>query len=241
MAQRRSTRAAQRDAEVAPVAKPSKSHKENRKAAAKEKPSPKLRLLKAATHEFAERGFAGARIDGIAKRAQLNKQLIYHYFGNKQQLYAAVLTDMVRRLQTDNAAAHDGDYEPNHNLELQLQLLKVVRKPVGRQWVRLLMFEALEGSSAIHLEDARRRVYEGGVHAVEAAQEVGEIDPALDAKMLRMALFGLTLVPSLLPQIVKMMTGLDQKSPEFTEGWSKLLSDIYAGLAPAKSGDPSGR
>lgn len=41
--------------------------------------------------EFARHGLAGARVDAIAHRAKANKQMIYHYFGNKQDLYLAVL------------------------------------------------------------------------------------------------------------------------------------------------------
>ena len=48
-------------------------------------------LLAAARHEFASRGFEGARVDAIAKRAGVNKQLVYHHFGNKEDLYAKVL------------------------------------------------------------------------------------------------------------------------------------------------------
>ena len=51
--------------------------------------STKRRLLDAATAEFAERGFAGARIDRIAERAGTNKRMIYAYFGDKDQLLEA--------------------------------------------------------------------------------------------------------------------------------------------------------
>jgi len=49
------------------------------------------KLLAAARHEFAARGLAGARVDDIAARAGVNKQLVYHYFGDKDALYLAVL------------------------------------------------------------------------------------------------------------------------------------------------------
>ena len=44
------------------------------------------RILAAALDEFSERGFAGARVDAIARRAGLNKQLISHYFGGGRRL-----------------------------------------------------------------------------------------------------------------------------------------------------------
>lgn len=49
------------------------------------------RVLHAAKAEFARLGFAGARVAAIAARAHANKQLIYHYFGSKENLYVAVL------------------------------------------------------------------------------------------------------------------------------------------------------
>jgi TetR/AcrR family transcriptional regulator len=47
--------------------------------------------LTAARREFAQNGLAGARVDEIAARAGVNKQLVYHYFGDKDALYLAVL------------------------------------------------------------------------------------------------------------------------------------------------------
>ena len=48
-------------------------------------------ILDAATEIFAEVGFAGARIDEIAKRARVNKAMIYYRVGDKEALYAEVL------------------------------------------------------------------------------------------------------------------------------------------------------
>ena len=49
------------------------------------------RILEAARQEFAQLGLGGARVDAIAARAKANKRMIYHYFGNKEQLFTAVL------------------------------------------------------------------------------------------------------------------------------------------------------
>lgn len=51
----------------------------------------KAAILSAATGIFAERGFGGARVDDIATRANINKRMLYHYFGDKEALYMAVL------------------------------------------------------------------------------------------------------------------------------------------------------
>ena len=52
------------------------------------------RILAAAALEFAARGFAGARVDRIARRARVNKAMIYYHFKSKRALYRALLRQM---------------------------------------------------------------------------------------------------------------------------------------------------
>lgn len=48
-------------------------------------------ILEVATREFADKGFAGARVDEIAAKTSTTKRMIYYYFGSKERLYVAVL------------------------------------------------------------------------------------------------------------------------------------------------------
>lgn len=48
------------------------------------------RILQAAMEEFAERGFLGASISRIARRAGVAKSLVLYYFDSKDALYRAV-------------------------------------------------------------------------------------------------------------------------------------------------------
>src|SRR5688572_18423283 len=61
-------------------------------------------ILTAARGEFCERGFEGARVDAIADRAGANKRLLYHYFGNKAELYCAVLLDAYQEIRRGERA-----------------------------------------------------------------------------------------------------------------------------------------
>ena len=56
-------------------------------------------ILDAATSEFAENGFGGARIDVIAERAASNKRMIYHYYGGKDDLFLAVLENSYAKIR----------------------------------------------------------------------------------------------------------------------------------------------
>jgi AcrR family transcriptional regulator len=48
-------------------------------------------IIEIATREFAEHGYAGARVDDMAERMRTTKRMIYYYFGSKEQLFIAVL------------------------------------------------------------------------------------------------------------------------------------------------------
>ena len=61
----------------------------------------KARILDAALAEFSARGVAGARVDRIAAGAGCNKNLLYIYFGSKENLFAAVLETHLARLYED--------------------------------------------------------------------------------------------------------------------------------------------
>jgi TetR/AcrR family transcriptional regulator len=56
-------------------------------------------ILEAARREVAAKGLAGARVDVVARRAGTNKRMIYHYFGDKDALYLAVLEDAYRNIR----------------------------------------------------------------------------------------------------------------------------------------------
>jgi len=56
-------------------------------------------ILAAAIREFTAKGLAGARMDAIARAAQVAKGLVFHHFGTKDGLWAAALADIYRLLR----------------------------------------------------------------------------------------------------------------------------------------------
>lgn len=57
------------------------------------------RILAAATAEFAAKGLDGARVDEIARRSGVNKNMLYHYFGSKEDLFVATLETVYGNLR----------------------------------------------------------------------------------------------------------------------------------------------
>ena len=115
-------------------------------------------ILDGALAEFSEKGFDGARIDEIALRAGVNKNLLYHHYGSKDGLFAALLErtyDTIRRRQND--------------LKLRgMDPVEGMRKLVvftGRIWVqfpeflRLLQSENLIGGRHVRASAEIQRMY----------------------------------------------------------------------------------
>ena len=63
---------------------------------ARDGPASRETILAAAERTFAEAGLSGARVDRIARRAHVNKALLYYYFRSKEGLYRAVLEEHLR-------------------------------------------------------------------------------------------------------------------------------------------------
>ncbi len=72
----------------------------------------KRRILAAAKGEFAKKGLGGARVDDIAARAKVNKRMMYHYFGNKDDLFAHVVEDAYAEFREREAALELDTLDP---------------------------------------------------------------------------------------------------------------------------------
>jgi len=100
----------------------------------------KQRILNAAARLFAEKGYDGARIDEIAREAQVNKALIYYYYKSKEAILAelfrtffrestALLLNFIERggfaqNAEENKRLFEAEY--SHYLESNRELLKIM-------------------------------------------------------------------------------------------------------------------
>jgi TetR/AcrR family transcriptional regulator len=86
-----------------------------------------LRIVTAAREEFAKRGFAGARVEQIARRAGVNKQLLFYYYHSKRGLFQAVLGQAAGELEGALAALASPAGRPlerlHHALAAQFEFL----------------------------------------------------------------------------------------------------------------------
>lgn len=127
-------------------------------------------LLAAATTEFAQYGLAGARIDRIAERAGANKRLLYVYFGDKDELFTAVLKHQVGKLAEETPLV-DGDLVSYAGTRFDYLL-------THPETARLAAWRRFE---ADHHTASEVEGYQAKVEAVAAAQREGRLDDSLPA------------------------------------------------------------
>jgi TetR/AcrR family transcriptional regulator len=63
----------------------------------------KQTILTVASAEFCQHGFSGARVERIAAKSKSNMRMIYHYFGDKEGLYLAVVEAAYMRIRQEES------------------------------------------------------------------------------------------------------------------------------------------
>ncbi len=130
-------------------------------------------IIEVATHEFSEKGLAGARIDVIAEAMRTSKRMIYYYFGSKEGLYIRVLEEAYRRIRAIEAELHLEDLEPEAALR-RLVGFTVDYQLANPDFIRLVMTENIHRGEYLKQSkliqklnvpaiEGLRRVYERGV------------------------------------------------------------------------------
>ncbi|WP_433441480.1 TetR/AcrR family transcriptional regulator [Nonomuraea sp. CA-141351] len=158
-------------------------------------------LLDAAVEEFAEHGPEGARLDRVAAAAGVNKERIYQYFGNKEQLFAAVLTWALERLA--------------EAVPLEEGLAADLPEYAGRvydyhrehpQFIRLLHWEGLHrGSGPVAGGEVRAAHYAAKLAALAAAQKAGTLGTDFAPRELLYAVIALAGWWYATPQLAQMI------------------------------------
>ena len=121
----------------------------------------KARILTAAVTEFAEYGYAGARVDRIAAAAKANKSMIYVYFGNKDRLFDAVIDAAVGDLHEavpftpedlPGYGARLFDFLVAHPVEIRIDAWRRLERPANTTLEREIFAEKIAA-----LDRVRRR------------------------------------------------------------------------------------
>jgi TetR/AcrR family transcriptional regulator len=187
------------------------------------------RILNAALAEFSASGFAGARIHAIALRAGVNARMLYHYFGEKDDLFRAILRRRFAERPIQPEAAEPARFASQMGDWFQ----RVVSNP---DWVRLTQWEALEADDGpVVEEEERRRRWSLAVERIRGEQAAGRLATDLDADLLLLALVALTSFPVASPHAVRMITGSKPTDPRFKRRYTAFLGRLSEHLSQPRS------
>jgi AcrR family transcriptional regulator len=178
------------------------------------------RILDAALAEFAEHGFAGARVSAIANRAGVNEQLISYYFDSKEGLYRTVQD----RWRLTSAGASQADL-PIADVVAAFLRLNVDQ----RSFARLLVWEGMAetGNDTVAPEPYFTEMVEDLRRRQDAGELAGDLEPAYVLLML----FAAVLAPTVIPQMARRFTGLSADSAEFQATYADQLRRVVERLA----------
>jgi AcrR family transcriptional regulator len=137
-------------------------------------------ILDAATAEFREKGYAGARVDDIAARTRTTKRMIYYYFGGKEGLYAAALEEAYGGMRDAEAALRLDELPP---AEAMRRLVETTfdHHAAHPEFVRLVSGENIEGGRAVSASATIKRRNAAVVGTVAALLRRGEAEGAFRA------------------------------------------------------------
>ncbi len=196
------------------------------------------RLWDASRSEFSLRGYHGARVQGIARRAGCNVALLYRHWTSKKGLYLDVLRSVYQGIAREVVAlVEQGRGAP---AVVGAYLDANMRDPVGAQ---ILIREFLDGgpffSQLVAAEPALVEPVRRAASAIASADAASKVlRPGLDATMAVLSIGGLAALVASAHEASRPF--FDEPIP--AEAWRRHLYDLllYGVLAePAQGGQPT--
>ncbi len=129
-------------------------------------------ILTVATHEFADKGLTGARIDEIAAATRTSKRMIYYYFGSKDGLYLAVLEEAYRRMRAIESDLHLDDLPPTQAL-VRLVEFTYDHHRDNEDFIRLVMNENIQRGNYLRQSQNIQQLNQNAIRSVRDVYDRG--------------------------------------------------------------------
>jgi AcrR family transcriptional regulator len=180
------------------------------------------RLWDASRIEFSQRGYHGARVQGIAHRAGCNVALLYRHWSSKKALYLDVLRAVWRSISDEAAALLETERGAQGVVSAYLDAN--LRDPIGAQ---IIIREFLDGGPFLSV------LLEGDPNLVEPIRRTaralgasngsgGQLRPGLNATLSVLSIGGLAALVASARQAAQLF--FDEPLPP--EEWRRQLHDL---------------
>jgi TetR/AcrR family transcriptional regulator len=176
-------------------------------------------LLDAALHEFASKGFAGARVRDIAARAGVSKDLIAYHFGSKDGLYLAVQNAWLKREDTFSDPDLPLDELIGHYLHDAL---------TDPRALRLLLWRGLTDPDQAPPDATPEQE---DLTSTRRRQQRGELPDDIEPAALRLLLIAAVTAPVAFPDTTRRLFGTAPEDPDFEQRYFAGLQRLLEHLA----------
>ena len=204
-------------------------------------PVVRQKILDAASSAFAEKGFAGARVDEIANRAGVNKAMLYYHVGDKEALYGEVLKQNFGRIEEalDEGLPNEGSASDRLRAAIAIVESAIATNP---DHPRIVLREFASGASFLPDEILKRMlglltVVRDILEEGTASGEFRRTDPVMTHLSLIGAILMLSVASPLRERVIDL--GSDVAFPTTDADVGRFLGDLLLeGIATPKSGEP---
>jgi AcrR family transcriptional regulator len=188
-------------------------------------------LVDAARELFSQRGFEAVSLREVAQAAGVTPAMVHYYFGGRHGLWKAVLEDTLEGVLEAMRGAREDIEAPGG---LAVYLRRHAATLGANPWLAPLLYRevVLAGPSADFVDrfPARLRALLGG--AIEQARARGEIDPALDPRLVLLSLIAAAVFPFVFRPLVEKVLDMPIDAG-FAARWADHAQRLfYAGVRP---------
>jgi TetR/AcrR family transcriptional regulator len=179
-------------------------------------------ILDAATTVFSEQGINGARIEHIARKAGVNKALVYYYYGSKRKLYECAIKSQFHEL-FDELKSHleQESIKDSNSIAFLKQFVRIHFKVITKRFphARFLIgalvdepktvqaiIREMAGDEGHALPKLLRGIIEGGI----ARSELRPVNP----KQLIISMLGMNLIYFIAKPIAEVFMELNVEDEE---------------------------
>jgi AcrR family transcriptional regulator len=195
-------------------------------------------ILAAAMDEFSVHGYGGARVDRIAKNAKLNNHALYYHFGDKEELFQAVLEYGYEALRANLGPRDLGAMDPEAGMG---QIVADVFEFVRRMPKHMALVFDVNRNRGANLTPAVRKHVRGGVRqlvddiafVLERGQRARRFARDIDAEHLYFSIFALCSFYFTTAYTVSAGIGRDLLKPGAVQARKKeIVRFVLAALRP---------
>lgn len=192
------------------------------------------RILQAAIRLFAKHGFHAVSVDQIVGQARVNKRMVYHYFGSKDALFEAALSEVYKRIEEIEFHAVERGRSPREKLSRLLESYFEFLD-VEPEFTRLLQWENLEKGRHLTKENhllTKNPFLERFRAIVQHGVATGEFRRDLDVTHLMIHFIGLCFIYHSNQFSLSQSLELDLGNAKVKErGLNQVLSLVFDGIA----------